>query len=50
MTYRPMQRLFDLGAEDVGPWTGWQVLPDVAGLSFCVTDNSPQPTRCRDRG
>jgi hypothetical protein len=43
-------RVLNLGAEDVGPGRGWHVLRDPAGLSFCVTENSPQQTAHRDIG
>lgn len=43
-----VRRLVALGAEDVGPGRGWHVLRDVAGLLFCVTQNSPERTRHRD--
>jgi len=45
-----VRRLLDLGASDVGPGRGWHVLRDLAGLAFCVTDNSPARTRYRDIG
>lgn len=45
-----VRRLVGLGAADVGPGRGWRVLRDVAGLPFCVTENSPEQTRYRDLG
>jgi Glyoxalase-like domain len=45
-----VDRLVRLGAGDVGPGRGWHVLHDVAGLPFCVTENSPEQTRYRDLG
>lgn len=45
-----VHRLVDLGAEDVGPGRGWHVLRDVAGLLFCVTENSPEQTQYRRLG
>lgn len=41
-------RLVSLGAADLGPGRGWHVLRDVAGLPFCATENSPEPTHHRD--
>ena len=45
-----VQRLRQLGAEDVGPGRGWHTLRDPAGLAFCVTENSPEQSRHRDLG
>lgn len=46
-----VRRLLALGAEDAGPGRGgWHVLRDPAGLTFCVTDNSPESTGLRDIG
>jgi hypothetical protein len=45
-----VRRLLALGARDVAPGRGWHVLHDMAGLAFCVTDNSPASTRLRDIG
>jgi hypothetical protein len=45
-----VRRLVNLGAADVGRGRGWHVLRDVAGLPFCVTENSPEQTRHRDLG
>jgi hypothetical protein len=46
-----VRRLLGLGATDVGPGRGgWHALGDPLGLSFCVTDNSPETTRRRDIG
>ncbi len=45
-----IDRLIALGASDIGPGDGWHVLHDVAGLPFCVTNNSPQQAQCRDLG
>jgi hypothetical protein len=45
-----VRRLLDLDASDVGPGRGWHVLRDPAGLTFCVTENSPALTRLRDIG
>lgn len=45
-----VRRLLALGAGDVAPGRGWHVLRDVAGHTFCVTENSPEQTRQRDPG
>jgi hypothetical protein len=45
-----VRRLIAVGAADLGTRAGWHVLRDVAGLPFCVTNNSPEPTRHRDLG
>jgi Glyoxalase-like domain len=37
-----VRRLVALGATDVGPGHGWQVLRDATGQPFCVTGNSPE--------
>jgi hypothetical protein len=43
-----VRRLRDLGAEDLGPGSGWHVLRDPAGLAFCATENSPAQGSRRD--
>jgi hypothetical protein len=47
-----VRRLVDLGAADVAaPGRGWHVLRDpAAGLTFCVTENSPEQGQHRDIG
>lgn len=45
-----VRRLLALGAEAGATGRGWQVLRDPAGLTFCVTDNSPSATLPRDLG
>ena len=47
-----VRRLVGLGATDIddGAGRGWHVLRDPAGLSFCVTLNSPDPSVHRDLG
>jgi hypothetical protein len=36
-----MARLVTLGANRIGPGSGWYALRDPAGLAFCVTGQSP---------
>jgi Glyoxalase-like domain len=43
-----VRRLVGLGATEIGAGRGWHVLHDVAGLAFCVTQNSPAQSRYRD--
>jgi hypothetical protein len=45
-----VRRLVALGATDVAPGRGWQVLRDPLGQLFCATENSPEQTRRRDLG
>lgn len=45
-----VRRLVALGAEDVARGRGWHVLRDPSGLSFCVTENSPESPLVRDLG
>jgi hypothetical protein len=45
-----VDRLLELGATDVAPGRGWHVLRDPVGLTFCVTENSPEQVRHRDLG
>jgi hypothetical protein len=45
-----VRRVLALGASDVRPGRGWHVLRDPTGQAFCVTANSPEPSRHRDLG
>ena len=45
-----VRRLVELGADPGEVGRGWQVLRDPAGLTFCVTDNSPSTQVPRDIG
>jgi hypothetical protein len=45
-----VDRVRDLGADEIGPGRGWHALRDPAGLPFCITDNSPAQTQRRDIG
>lgn len=45
-----VQRLRDLGADDIGPGRGWHAVRDPAGLPFCATENSPVQALRRDLG
>ena len=45
-----VRRLVELGADPGAVGRGWQVLRDPAGLTFCVTDNSPSTQVPRDIG
>jgi hypothetical protein len=45
-----VRRITGLGAEDLGRGRGWHVLRDLAGLPFCVTENSPEQAQHRDLG
>jgi len=45
-----VQRLRDLGADDIGPGRGWHALRDPANVPFCATENSPAQSLRRDLG
>jgi len=45
-----VRRLVKLGGTDVAPGRGWRVLRDPVGMTFCVTENSPEQTQYRDIG
>jgi hypothetical protein len=45
-----VRRLVGLGAEPAAEGRGWRVMRDPAGLTFCVTDNSPSTQVPRDLG
>jgi hypothetical protein len=43
-------RLRGLGADEIGAGRRWHLLRDPSGLTFCVTENSPDWSRRRDIG
>jgi hypothetical protein len=45
-----VRRVLDLGATDVAAGRGWHVLRHDTGMTFCVTDNSPEQALRRDIG